>query len=159
MVTGKEEETSRETTAPKNTSTPKATATVKPTPTPKSTSKADWSSWNVSLPSNVNNIKYEIKTKTQYRSRNKETTTSTNSSLSGWTQYDSKSEAVYSKNKIATVDWNQYSSFKSNKNYQIISEEVIKRDIHYAYCKMNNAYYSVPQATGACPSGSNKAVM
>ena len=79
--------------------------------------------------------------------------------MSGWTQYDSKSEVVYSGNKVTTVDWNQYGSFKSNKNYQIISEEVITRDIHYAYCKMNNVYYSAPQATGNCPSGSDKVVM
>ena len=168
VSTGKEEEKKQEQNHNKNdgvvekpTSTPKPTSTSKVTPTPKSTPtpKPNWSSWTASLPSNVNNSKYEIETKTQYRSRNKETTTSTNSSLSGWTQYDSKSEVVYSGNKVTTVDWNQYGSFKSNKNYQIISEEVITRDIHYAYCKMNNVYYSAPQATGNCPSGSDKVVM
>lgn len=142
-------------------STPKPTQSEKtPEPTKNPTVKPkDWSSWDTSLPSNVTNNKYDIETKTQYRSRNKETKTSTSSSLSGWTQYDTKVDLIYSEQKTTTVDWLQYRPFIQNKNNQIISEEVIERDISYAYCKMNNAYYSAPQATGVCPNGTEKVTM
>ncbi len=153
--------TSKTTPKPTAKATPKPTSKATPTPTPKATAKPNWSSWTTSLPSNVNSSKYDIETKTQYRSRSKETTTSTSSSLSGWTKYDTKSEPVYSGNKTITVPWDEYSSFKSNTNYQIISEVVIERDISYGYCKSNstNKYNSAPQVSHICPEGTRYVTM
>ena len=49
-----------------------------------------WSSWSTSLASGITSDKYTIQSKTQYSYRDKSTTTSSASSLSGWTKYDSK---------------------------------------------------------------------
>ena len=68
-----------------NVSRPNATPT--PTPTPKQ--PGPWSDWSTSVPSYVNHNEYDIESKTQYRYRDRETTSSTNSSLSGWTRTDS----------------------------------------------------------------------
>lgn len=54
--------------------------------------EAAWSDWVTSLPSGVSSDSHEIETKTQYRSRMRETATSSNSSMDGWTLYDTKSE-------------------------------------------------------------------
>ncbi len=117
--------------------TPKSTPSEKtPEPTKRPTEKPkSWSNWITSLPSNVTNNKYDIETKTQYRSRTKETKTSTSSSLSGWIKYDTKTEPIYSETKTAEVNTSNYDSFKRNTNYQILSEEVTNVDITYLYCK------------------------
>lgn len=49
---------------------------------------AQWSDWVAELPDGVNKSSYDIEDKTQYSYRDKSTTTSTSSSLDGWTQYD-----------------------------------------------------------------------
>lgn len=165
VSTGKEEkeeekEPPKETNTPKNTPKPTSdpTPTVKSTPaptvktTPTPTSKPNWSSWTTSLPSNINSSRYEIETKTQYRSRNKETTTSTASSLSGWTRYDTKVEPIYSNSKTANVSAYDYNSFKKNTNNQIISEEVLNMDIIYLYCKNSNGTTAINKDK-TCPSG------
>ena len=51
----------------------------------------DWSAWSETNP-NLNTAQYDIQQETRYRYRDKETTTSGNSSLSGWTQYNSSWE-------------------------------------------------------------------
>ena len=51
-----------------------------------SSNNKEWSQWLLSLPSGVNSTNYNIEQKTQYSYRTKETTTSTQSNLSGWTQ-------------------------------------------------------------------------
>lgn len=165
VSTGKEEkeeekEPPKETNTPKNTPKPTSdptptvkstpTPTVKTTPTP--TPKPNWSSWTTSLPSNINSSRYEIETKTQYRSRNKETITSTTSSLSGWTRYDTKVEPIYSNSKTANVSAYDYNSFKKNTNNQIISEEVLNMDIIYLYCKNSNGTTAINKDK-TCPSG------
>lgn len=53
--------------------------------------EAAWSDWVTSLPGSVSSDSHEIETKTQYRSRTRETTSSSNSSMDGWTLYDTKS--------------------------------------------------------------------
>ncbi len=56
-----------------------------------------WSGWVTSLPSGVTSSEYEIQQKTQYRARDKETTTSTtSSSMSGWTLYNTTSSSFWS---------------------------------------------------------------
>ena len=56
-----------------------------------------WSDWSTTQPSNepaykndVKGVSREIETKKQYRYRNKDYTSSSSSSLSGWTKYDTK---------------------------------------------------------------------
>ena len=65
---------------------------------------AQWSDMVMSLPEGVNANDYEIETVTRYRSRVRETTTSTSSSLSGWTQYDKTS---------AWGNWGSWSSWST----------------------------------------------
>jgi len=49
---------------------------------------SSWSSWVTALPSGVSSTNYYIESKTQYQSRDKELTTNSASSLSGWTKYN-----------------------------------------------------------------------
>lgn len=49
----------------------------------------DWSDYTDTLPSEVTSDKYEITEQTRYSYRDKQTTTSNDSSKDGWTQYDS----------------------------------------------------------------------
>ena len=61
-----------------------------PEPEPEPTKKdpGPWSDWSTDLPSDVTTSSYDIEEKVQYRYRDKETTTSSSSTLSGWTCYD-----------------------------------------------------------------------
>lgn len=68
-----------------------------------SSESASFSSWSSSLPSNVSSDNYIIETKKQYRYRDKQTTTSENSSMSGWT-LESKTSAGYS-------EWGSWSAW------------------------------------------------
>ena len=47
---------------------------------------SNWSNWLESLPTGINDSNSNIEAKTQYSYRTKQTTTSTNANLSGWTQ-------------------------------------------------------------------------
>ncbi len=67
---------------------------------------AQWSDWMVELPAGVNKDQYEIETKTQYSFRDKSTTTSAQSSLPGWTYYDT----VITKGEFG--DWSEWSTSK-----------------------------------------------
>ena len=49
---------------------------------------AQWSDWTTELPAEVNKKEYEIETKTQYSFRDKTTNSSSESTLPGWTYYD-----------------------------------------------------------------------
>jgi hypothetical protein len=53
-----------------------------------STGNCPWSDYVTSLPSGVSATTHDIESKTQYQFRDKETTTSTSSTLAGWTKYD-----------------------------------------------------------------------
>lgn len=70
---------------------------------------AQWSDWMVELPANVNKDQYEIETKTQYSFRDKSTTTSSESSLPGWTYYDT----VITKGEFG--DWSEWSTQKPDE--------------------------------------------
>lgn len=67
---------------------------------------AQWSDWMVELPAGVNKDQYEIETKTQYSFRDKSTTTSAQSSLPGWTYYDT----TVTKGEYG--DWSEWSTSK-----------------------------------------------
>ncbi len=70
---------------------------------------AQWSDWMVELPAGVNKDQYEIETKTQYSFRDKSTTTSSESSLPGWTYYDT----VITKGEFG--DWSEWSTQKPDE--------------------------------------------
>lgn len=49
---------------------------------------AEWSDWTEELPADISEEDYEIENKILYRSREKETTTSSEATMDGWEQYD-----------------------------------------------------------------------
>lgn len=78
-----------------------------------------WSSWTTSVPSGITSDKYTIQSKTQYSYRDKSTTSSTSSSLSGWTSngsttsYGSWSNVGWTKTKPTTSDTLQITNTKT----------------------------------------------
>lgn len=78
-----------------------------------------WSSWSTSLPSGVTSDKYTIQSKTQYSYRDKSTTSSTSSSLSGWTSngsttsYGSWTNVGWTKTKPTATDTLQITNTKT----------------------------------------------
>lgn len=83
--------------------------TGKPTPTPTPKQAGAWSDWSSSVPSYVNSNEYDIETKTQYRYRDRETTSSRDSSLSGWTRTNS------------TTSYGDYGSWSEWQNGEVSS--------------------------------------
>ncbi len=77
------EQASQPTATVEPTSEVEPTATVEPTA---AVIQADWTKWSKSLPKDVNDEQFVVENKTFYRSRNKETKSSTSSKTpSGWT--------------------------------------------------------------------------
>lgn len=91
---------------------------------------AQWSDWMVELPAGVNKDQYEIETKTQYSFRDKSTTTSSESSLPGWTYYDT----VITKGEFG--DWSEWSTQKPE---QIANREIDTPKEEYKYSHKENA--------------------
>ena len=102
-----------------------------------------WSDWttNTSL---LNNSLYEVQSKTQYSYSDKSTTTSSESSLSGWTRYDAK-----------ITNWSSWSSWQNSAVSANTDRQVETRWIeptyktvyvYFHYCPNNgsswaNCYY------------------
>lgn len=88
-----------------------------------SSSSAKWSEWVTELPAGVTENGYEIDTKTQYRSRKRETTTSSESTMSGWTLYDSKWE------------WGDYGSWSSWSTTAVTESDSrkVQSETRYSY--------------------------
>lgn len=80
-----------------------------------SSGNSAWSDWSTSLPSGVSSSKYEIEQRTQYRSRTKETTTSANSSMPGWTLYDQRE---------AWSDYGRWSDWSTNQTEANVTTKV-----------------------------------
>ena len=107
----------------------KSSGTTKPDPTPTTPGKTDpvktepgpWSDWSTKTPPSG---KYEVQEKTQYRYRDKETTSSTDPSLSGWTQTDSST---------SYGDWGGWSDWSANAVYPSDTRQVDTRTT-YMYC-------------------------
>ena len=93
-----------------------------------STTWTNWSDWSTAKPENAEGR--TIESKTQYRYQTKETTTSSNSSLSGWTLYDS------------SYTWSSYgawSGWSTNYIASSASTEVETRTgYHYYYYVCSN---------------------
>lgn len=107
----------------------------------------DWSEFSDTLPDNVKgNDAYEIKTQTLYRYKDKQTTTSSDSSLSGWTQYDS------------SWYWSEYGSWSEwTKNYvsETDSRKVETTTLYgyYAFICPNCGYHNAYWNGGGCTNG------
>lgn len=95
----------------------------------KKTSKhvaSKWSDWVSKLPGNVTSSKFDIETQTQYRYRDKQTTTSGNPSMNGWTKYDEKVEyGAWSANKTSK------SKITKSDTIDIVKTETIYQYYHY----------------------------
>ena len=103
----------------------------------------EWSGWVESLPSGVTANNYNIETKTQYSYRTKQTTTSANSSLDGWTQYDVK--RVYGKS---------YGKFSYDSIYENTDKEeftIKSKKTMYGYQHRCALYNGVWYASGTYP--------
>ena len=88
----------------------------------------NWSEWSTTKPTGV--PESAIQTKTQYRYRDKETTTSSSSTLDGWTQ--SGSETVWS-------DFGEWSAWSTNYVAESESTQVETRTgYHYYYYVCSN---------------------
>lgn len=106
-----------------------------------------WSEWSTTAPSDVpgyneNNfqgVEREIEEKTQYRYRNKEYTTNSASSLSGWTQYDKKRTSWGSKKGPVYSD-------PSNGERKVTSEEYVTSSNYknvYRYYRIANSQHAL----------------
>ena len=89
----------------------------------------DWSDYTDTLPSEVTSDEYEITEQTRYSYRDKQTTTSNDSSKDGWTQYDS------------SWAWSEYGSWSgwssswvgSNDNRQVETKTVTDKEAYTEY--------------------------
>lgn len=81
-----------------------------------------WSAWTTSLPSGVSSDAYTIESKTQYSYRDKSTTSSSSSSLSGWTLSSS-----------AITGWGSWSDWQNASVSATTSREVETRIIPATY--------------------------
>ena len=96
---------------------------------------SEWSAWS-SDASKLNNPIYDSETKTEYRSRTKSTTTSSSSTMSGWTRYDAK-----------VTSWNNWSAWQNNAVSASESRQVETRTIDPTY-KTVWCYYSYESSDG-----------
>ena len=110
---------------PKPTPTPKPSdPTPTPTPSDPTPGKKDpgpWSDWSTSAPPAGD---YDVEQKTQYRYRDKETTSSSTYPLSGWTLVDSSSYYT---------DWGGWSDWSTNAVSESDTRQVETRTT-YMYC-------------------------
>ena len=91
-----------------------------------STTWTNWSDWSTTKPENK--AGRTIETKTQYRYQDKETTTSSSSTMSGWTLYDSS---------WSWSSWGDWSSWSPNSQSSSDSKQVETRTewrYYYFYC-------------------------
>lgn len=99
----------------------------------------DWSAWSETNP-NLNTAQYDIQQETRYRYRDKETTTSGNSSLSGWTQYNSSWEWG---NYGGWSDWS--TSYTSNSDSRQTEQKTQYGYYHYklTFAQGGIGYYPI----------------
>ena len=113
--------------------TPPPTATPAVTPGP-------WSDWSTTKPSGD----YEVQQKTQYRYRNKETTSSTSSSMSGWTQTGSST---------SQGDWGPWSGWQDSAVSSSSTREVNTRTVYgYYWFECPNCHQHMHCWDVTCPT-------
>ena len=109
----------------------------------------EWSAWVETLPNGVNSSNYQIEQKMQYSYRTKQTTTSENSVLDGWTKYDEQHEYGKSYTQIL------YSPAESTgeKEYTLVQTKH-----KYSYEHRDSLYNGVWYVSGSYsmfPEGAN----
>lgn len=117
-------------------------------PTPDKKDPGPWSAWSTSYPSGD----YEVERKTQYRYRDKETTSSTTYPLSGWTKVDSSSDYT---------GWGSWSDWSTSSVSESDTRQVETKTTYmycYFYCKNCGNHwhgYGFPCYTwgGGCGNG------
>ncbi len=97
---------------------------------PEATTSKSWSGWVTSLPQGVSAQTHDIEQKTQYRSRKKETTTSTNRNLAGWTY---ESEKVLEDRWVDKED--KKTGFECNNYFNECKNSATKTIKHYAFTR------------------------
>ena len=126
----------------------------------KSTTKqSNWSSWVEVLPNGVTSSSYNIETKKQYRSSKRETTSSTDANLSGWTKYDEKTEYEYGTvvGEVRPIGENNLNQYLNDPRYKVVSQELYAYWVDSRYCRDENdpdniSKFSYPPARGYCPN-------
>lgn len=101
QTTTDDEVSSNDTSSENKPSSSDTNSTSKPSSS--STTVKNWSDWTDTLPSGVTSSNYYIEEQTRYSYRSKETTSSTESSLSGWTQVSSD---------VTYGEWSEWSSWR-----------------------------------------------
>lgn len=108
---------------------------------------SSWSTWLDKLPSDISDDS-TIEKRTVYSYRTKETTTSSNSSLNGWTLYDTKGENT-TREVTKELSSSEYNSIKNNA---IVVDSTISQVKFNCYiCKNGN---DAPSINYQCSSGS-----
>ena len=98
--------------------------------------KIFWSAWTTELPTNINDGNSIIESKTQYSKRTKETTTSSEKGLDGWTLDENNLPSDETKEEV--VAENNIDSFEQNKQIQIIKKEVLEEKYAVVLCGLYN---------------------
>ena len=117
-------------------------------PTPDKKEPGTWSDWSTSYPSGD----YEVERKTQYRYKDKETTSSTTYPLDGWTKVDSSSDYT---------GWGSWSDWSTSSVSESDTRQVETKTTYmycYFYCKNCGNHwhgYGFPCYTwgGGCGNG------
>ena len=98
--------------------------------------KIFWSAGTTELPTNINDGNSIIESKTQYSKRTKETTTSSEKELDGWTLDENNLPSDETKEEV--VAENNIDSFEQNKQIQIIKKEVLEEKYAVVLCGLYN---------------------
>lgn len=108
-----------------------------------------WSSWSTSLPTNITDENYIIESRTETRYRTKSTTSSSASSLSGWTKYDTQ------RTSWGATQGPVYSN-PSNGSRNVWSENYVSSTTtHYKYYHRYGWGYNVSTGTNGYVWGSD----
>lgn len=112
-----------------------------------------WSDYVTSLPSGVSATTHDIESKTQYQFRDKETTTSTSSTLTGWTKYDEtyvwSAWSAWSKTVVSATANREVSTKQvETKNYKTVYK--YSRWVYKNSCDLNKIYYTYFEYKGSC---------
>ena len=97
-----------------------------------------WSAWSTTQVSS--NESTDVETKTQYRYQDKNYTTSTNSSMSGWTLEGQEYEYG---------EWSSWNyvlgGYNSNDNNLEVEQELVSQDCSYGYWVCKSCHYIYPK--------------
>lgn len=107
----------------------------------------EWSDWVETLPTGISEEDYEIESKTLYRSREKETTTSSESAIEGWEQYDTS---------VSTGDYGAWSNW-STTPVSASDTRKVEESVQYRYRDMETTTSASDTLTGWTLSNTTQA--